>query len=169
MRIFNTILFFILTISFANQVHAECAYYGFDVWPKSDTLSRDPIIIIDGLDNSQEVIEKLDKNYRFFLKSTTEKVDLKVIEMNVGGFRLSQSILKPISSLKIGDKYSLKVEELPSTHREDRSISEDHLNEALEKMWEVTDTIDTTPPNWIIKPKYLKPSAKRFGCGPDIF
>lgn len=147
---------------------SECASSGLYFWPIEKTISQNSIFVIDGYSTSQKIISGLGTTYKVFLKSDKQKIKLNVQEKLVGQYNLTQAILKPETTLSVGQEYELVIENLGDL--EDQISKYNSTTREKEKIkWTVSHFSDTLSPIWISKPKFNNSSYEMYGCGPAIF
>lgn len=147
---------------------SKCTSSGLYFWPTKPTISPNSIFVIDGYATSQIIIRGLGTIYKVFLKSDKQKIKLDVQEMLVGQFCLTQVILKPETTLSIGQEYELVIENLGDLENQVYKYN-DSTGQKEKIKWAVTNFNDTIAPNWISKPKYKNGTYEMLGCGPQIF
>ena len=91
---------------------SKCASSELYFWPNKQTISQNSIFLIEGYATSQKIIQALGASYKVYLKSNKQEIKLNVQEILVGQFQLTQAILKPESSLSVGQEYELVIENL---------------------------------------------------------
>lgn len=154
------VVILILIVLKSNFCFSLCASEGIFVWPRTPIISTNSIFIIEGYRLSKDVILGLNKKHPIYLKSENSRIDLKVLKTLESEYNLSQAILKPISTLKVGEEYKLIIENLEGADKfefERDSIS-----------WKVSNYTDTVNPCWIKEPIYQFYSKQDFGCGDDF-
>jgi hypothetical protein len=151
------ILIFFLT----SRAFAECTSWGINVWPRTNEISLNSLIIVEGYFSSQKVIRGLNKKHKIYLKSDTTKISLEVIRIYEGQYSLTQALLRPTSKLISNTIYTLHIDSLEQYEKED------FYRESYK--WSVTDKIDNETPTWRRIPKYLKKQKIHYGCGPAKF
>ena len=160
------LLFLVFISIFSFSLFGKCGSSGIWVFPNGDIISKKSIIMIEGYAKSQEVIKNLKEANQVYLKSKNHIVKLKVEDIYIGSFNLTQAILIPKEDLIVGDEYSLQM----NTHG---------LMIPIHKIgkygkpasWKVNDEIDNEKPSWSsgIRPKFINTSYTRYGCGPAIY
>lgn len=147
---------------------SKCASSGLYFWPTKQTISQNSIFVIDGYATSQKIISGLGTAYKVFLKSDKQKIKLNVQEMLVGQFSLTQAILKPETTLSIGQEYELVIENLGDLENQVYKYN-DSTRQREKIKWTVTSNSDTALPIWKEKPIFKDGSYMEAGCGPIIF
>ncbi len=144
---------FLLSIS---TLFADCTDFNISVWPTSRTIPKNTIFIIEGYANAEGIIRTLTTSHKIYLQGRYSVIPLKIIEMNVGEFNLTQAVLKPEQPLITNEKYSLIIE---------NRNSQVYVSE---NRWLVNEIKDHKRPKWISKPSYLGNYIQYFGCGPEV-
>lgn len=132
-----------------------------DVWPRTNEISSNSLLIVEGYGRSQEVIRKLNKKHKIYLKSETAEISLEVVNIYEGQFRLTQAVLKPSSKLIPGTTYTLQIDSLDEYEKKD--FYRDNFK------WLVNDKLDNETPTWSGIPKYINKQKNKYGCGPASF
>lgn len=154
------LLLFILII-FTNHIYSMCSSSNISVWPKTEKISRKSIFIIEGYAMTQTIIQNLNKEHKIYLKSKNSIIDLEVLKINIGGYRLTQAVLKPKKELTAGEYYTLEIDGL---NAEEKKL----LSEEKHK-WLVEELIDNKNPEWTKEPLLLNKEMSQYGCGPAIY
>jgi hypothetical protein len=139
-----------------NLCIAKCSGDGINVYPKGETISQNSIIIIEGYANSQKIILDLNKKYKVYMKSGNHVVDMEILELNEGSFKLTQAILKPTDSFLIGEEYKLFIDSLPSS------------SGRIDKTWKITESSIVGIPEFKKLPKVSGKELTYLGCGPSV-
>lgn len=160
------ILLFLLTFSIS-YVKASCAWSGLYAFPKGTSIKTNSMIVIEGYGDSQKIIEQLNDKFPVYLVNGNEKISLKIKETCVGQFHLTQAILFPEKSLKVGVKYTLVIEKLENKNEFTRWNSELKKREPI--VYTVEDGVDTEKPIFNSLPKEISKSLEYLGCGPAIY
>jgi hypothetical protein len=146
---------------------SKCGSNGMDFWPSGQTVFENSIFVIEGYGSSQEIIKGFNTNHRVYLISDGQIVNLRVLEIHLGQFNLTQAILKPETVLRVGSTYELMIENLPDYEEIYRyDITTDYQKEKVK--WIVAPGYDTTAPSWKSNPKFREDSYERYGCGPAV-
>ncbi|MBK7128965.1 MAG: hypothetical protein IPM74_03140 [Crocinitomicaceae bacterium] len=153
-----TLSLFISGISFA-----DCAGSGLYCWPDQTEVAKNPLFLITGYAMSQEVIHELTISKNVYLVSPKDKVELKLLQLEEGGYYLTQVGVYPERNLIPGETYHLKIDDmegnLPTRYNEKK-------REYESVFWKVLDKKDTIAPVWIQRPAFDTTSTTYFGCGP---
>lgn len=145
---------------------ADCAGTGLSAFPYQGEINRNSLFVLDGYAESQHVINGLNNQFPVYLKSGKEQVPLKVLEIHVGQFYLTQAVLKPETPLIPGKKYQLVIDHLPDYERLGVYNLKTHDFDPV--TYFVTDVTDTDAPVWLEKPQEKDKSLAHLGCGPSI-
>lgn len=162
----KTILILIITIFSVLNLNAKCAWNGLFVFPSGKTIKQNSIIVIDGYAASQDVVKGLNKKFPVYLVNGKHKIKLKIKEVLVGQFRLTQAVLVPETNLTVGLEYTLVIDNLPNDESLDRWNSELKKSEPI--VYAVVQGLDNTKPAFSATPKEIKKSLIYYGCGPSI-
>lgn len=147
------------------SLFADCGLNGIWVFPKGKEISKNSIFMIEGYAASQELIKSIGEKSIAYLQSENHTVKLAVENINRGGFRLTQAILKPQEALRVGEEYKLKIDKLNNT------ISKVGSYQGQKMKWIVKDRVDKNKPIWLseMRPKLINKSYIAYGCGPAVF
>jgi len=158
------ILVFVSFFSFS--LFADCGFGGIGVFPIGNEISKNSIIMIEGYAMSQKTIKNLQEGNQAYLKSGNHIVELKMIDIFIGEYRLTQAILKPEEELIVGKEYRLEIDSLS---RFDHIYKRGAYNKPVS--WKVKDEIDNEKPFWRseMRPKFLNTSRIEYGCGPAVY
>lgn len=121
--------------------------------------------MIEGFATSQKIITSLNKEYKIYLQSGNQKINLKVTETLIGDFQLTQAILKPEFPLEIGKEYILKIDNLPKYETVNKFYNYNIASKPI--IYKVTSNVDIEKPIIAKKPYELKKSYISYGCGPE--
>lgn len=158
------ILVFITFYGFS--LFAKCGMSGIWVFPNGNEIAKNSMFVIEGYAMSQKTIKRLEYGNQAFLESENHIVKLNLKDIYVGGFGLTQAILKLEEDLIVGNEYTLKIDSLS---RYDNLYKRDAYGKPIS--WKVKNETDTKKPFWKseIRPKLLNTSYIKFGCGPEVF
>ena len=92
---------------------AQCDWYNISVYPKTRQISKNPIIVIEGLASGIDVIFALQNNNSLYFKSDNSKIKLKIREVCFGQVMVAQIVLLPETTLTPGTEYTLVTDNLP--------------------------------------------------------
>lgn len=145
---------------------ADCGGSGLSAYPHQKEIPKTSLFVLDGYAGSQQVIKNLNTEFPVYLQTGNERISLKVIEVHIGQFNISQALLKPEKPLVPGKKYQLIIENVSDgivTRNKTADITRKIMTEYL-----VKDESDTEAPQWIKAPTEKDKSLEHFGCGPSI-
>ncbi|MFK8007003.1 MAG: hypothetical protein AB8H03_11550 [Saprospiraceae bacterium] len=147
------------------SLFGNCGMSGIWVFPKGDEISKNSMFMIEGYAFSQKVINNLDGKYPAYLQAENHIIKLKVETIHEGEYGLTQAILKPEETLRIGEEYWLRIDSLG----EGMSKVGSYKNQKIK--WLVKNEIDFKKPLWKseMRPKLLNMSYIEYGCGPEVF
>lgn len=147
-------------------IYSKCGSNGIDVFPTKTEINKNSIFLIEGFASSQKIITLLNKDYKIYLQSGNQKINLKVTETLVGDFQLTQAILKPEFPLEIGKEYILKIDNLPKYETLNKFYNYSFKSKPI--IYKVTSNVDIEKPTITKKPYELKKSYIPYGCGPQV-
>jgi hypothetical protein len=157
----------IIGLLLTGAVYGDCSGSGLSVFPNGQTICQNSIFVLDGYAESQEVILALNKKHPVYLMSGNKKVNLHVLEICVGDYRLTQAVLRPETELEAGLQYTMYIDSLPEYEKFTR------YNKATQAYGPVIYTVisekDTEKPQLVSKPTELKKALVLYGCGPSIY
>ncbi|MFD2164195.1 hypothetical protein ACFSJU_17430 [Paradesertivirga mongoliensis] len=153
----RTTLLLLWTLTVNYTAFGMCMWSGINVWPKQQSISSNSIFIIEGYAGSQELIKNINIKNRIYLKSGKQTIDLKVVKVNIGQFRLTQAILKPLKRLAFGETYELHIDNLTHIDKHAYKITK----------WKVANQIDQERPAWTHEPNFKQNTYVSYGCGPE--
>lgn len=136
-----------------------CSFASISVWPARATISTNSIFVIEGYGASQALIRQLNKKNRIYLISGPEIVEIAVVRILEGQFRLTQALLKPRRELTPGKSYQLKIDSLEGFDKSAYKVS----------TWTVKAQADKQIPAWLCEPVFTGKSYTEYGCGPALF
>ena len=160
--------FFLLLVFlfYAAIVKADCTGNGISCWPNTSTIKANPVFVITFYAHSRNIVAGLNTKNAVYLRAGKQIVRLKVIEVCIGQFYLTQVIVKPGTELTAGLEYELVIDSLPAYERIQKWNKKTFKSE-LPK-WKVLSEIDTEFPTWTELPKFKSKSIAYFGCGPSL-
>lgn len=138
---------------------------GIFVFPNKTEINKNSIFMIEGFDTSQKFITSLNKEHKIYLQNGNQKINLKIVEINVGDFKITQAILKPESPLQIGKEYTLKIDNLPKYEVISRYNQYNFLSKPI--TYKITSNMDFVKPLITKKPFEINKSYTTYGCGPE--
>ena len=145
---------------------ADCAGGGMYFWPKTEVISQNPIIMIQGYARDQDIIAALNTDYPVYLQSGDEKIKLTVKETCIGQMYLTQVVLIPESKLTAGKVYDLNIDNLPG--REQLTVWNYEKSKHEKVSWKVIEGEDHLVPSWTKRPSEIKKTLMEYGCGPAM-
>lgn len=159
-------LFILLSLSLFS--FADCASSGITVYPQENDINHNTKIFLEGYYFSQETIRGLGETHEAWLVAGSEKVKLIVEERYEGMMYLTMAVMRPETSLKVGIRYTLKIEGLDDEieHEPTRYNPKSKKWEAIS--WMVSPITDETAPVISKEPVYQSGDYTAFGCGPAI-
>lgn len=160
----SRLLFFGILVNIL--IYSKCGSNGIDVFPTKTEINKNSIFLIEGFATSQKIITSLNKEYKIYLQSGNQKINLKVTETLIGDFQLTQAILKPEYPLEIGKEYILKIDNLPKYETINKFY--DYSFKSKPIIYKVTSNVDIEKPTITKNPYELKKSYIPYGCGPEV-
>ncbi|MBI1184294.1 hypothetical protein GC194_08475 [bacterium] len=151
----------IAILLFPIWVHAECLNSGIRVYPTSNELAPEGWIILEGFALSESVIYDIGDKYPVYMVGENERIELEVVRIEVGMYRLTQAILKPVRTLEIGKTYFLKIDNMDKIHR--------YAKRYNAPIWTIVDHAQTFMSDKITMLQQTGSSYIRYGCGPEVF
>ena len=149
---------------FFGSASAVCLDRGIYVWPRKDTVNLNPIVSIEGYYEDQALVRKLGKGLPVYLMSANGgKVPLERVQLNEGGYKLTQVIFKPKEPLASGMRYELFVDGLP------KEMMDGPFYGKNRKSWVASGPLDITPPTFGTQPVETSKTYIRYGCGPAVY
>jgi hypothetical protein len=94
------VLYIISFCLFALLSQAECPIGELRVFPQSNQIKANGLIMLEGQGRAQNIILGLNKDYPIFLESSEHRVDLEIISNRESSFSGAISMLKPKELLK---------------------------------------------------------------------
>jgi hypothetical protein len=165
------ILICLLTIIIQSSIFGKCIHGAFYT-PQNDTIKPESLILLDVVFYKEnydfKVIQELNNKYPVFLVSDSHKVDLEVLEINIGDVQIIQAVLKPKEKLIPGNLYKIVIKNLDkdSSYINMRCNIKNWNFEVAQ--WYVIESNDTILPRILSKPKFIKKHSKRYGDGPEV-
>lgn len=149
---------------FVAGASAMCLNRGIYVWPRTDTINLNPIVSIEGYYEDQAFVRKLGKGLTVYLMSADgDKMPLERVQLNEGGYKLTQVIFKTKGPLLPGKRYGLFVDGLPNDMRDCPFYGKD------KKSWVASGPLDLTPPKFGSQPTETSKTYIQYGCGPAVY
>lgn len=164
----RSLILFLLTLSSAANLLADCSWGGLYVYPQTDTINANSWIILEGYANDQYIVDSLHIGFDIYLESDKEKVLLTEKYIFRGDIGLTQVVLTPSSNLETGKTYYLKI--INRTTEEEVVIDKwnEISNESEAIHWNVCQALDTTAPKMLEAPRLIDKSTIHYGCGPAV-
>jgi len=157
--------FLLVLLLYGANVFADCIS-AISFWPSGQSIKQNSIILIEGFGQSREIVQALNKKYPVYLKTGNKKVKLKVREILVGEYNLTQAVLTVNEQLIIGQEYELFIDGLPEFATPlTRWNSATKKNDVVK--WIVEKNSDVEKPAWIAKPSEIRKTLFFWGCGPE--
>ncbi|HEX2901258.1 MAG TPA: hypothetical protein VHS96_16195 [Bacteroidia bacterium] len=122
--------------------------------------------MVEGYYMDQVVARAICKKYPAYLVAGNERVELQVVKICEGEFRLTQALLQPKSTLKQGLAYHLVI-----NNRRDTSAFKRYdfkLEQYVPLEWTVLGEADHEAPAWSTAPIEVDRHYTLFGCGPSL-
>lgn len=160
------LLIMLLLLFAATDVFSTCSWGGIWVWPESDSINSNGIIVIEGYESSMETVKSIGVSFPAYLQSENHKVLLQRMTYNEGGYRLNQVLLKPTETLQVGETYMIVVEGVENSII--GSINPD-VSQEKRKKWVVRSLLDTIHPTCATLPVETGKELRYYGCGLAIY
>lgn len=164
----SSILILIILLSNWNSF-AKCGSYGLTAFPSLDNISLNSNFILQGYARSQGIIDSLNVKYPVYLKSDDQRIELIVVEVNVGMYSLKQALLRPSSSLQPNTTYELHIDNLPDYYQSSVSKYDEVDFKRKDAKWTANTNLDNIAPQFLKLPKFKENIYKEKGCGPDMY
>ncbi len=165
-QIYKGLLPFITVLFYSFSAYADCAGNALSIFPSGSTIKQNSIFVLEGYAHSQKVILGLNKEYPVYLKCRNQKINLIIIEINVGQFSLTQAVLKPETELEAGLEYSMYIDHLPEYEQFNKYNATTDKYEPV--IYKVTADRDTDKPHLATNPIEIDKTLVYYGCGPSI-
>jgi len=137
------------------------------VYPKTRQISRNPIIVIEGLASGMDVIFALQKNNSLYFKSINSKIKLKIKEVCVGQVMVAQIVLIPETTLTPELEYTLVTDSLPYGE------NLNHWDSLEQKIAPIKYLVQNTPvpalPEIVPTPAKIENYVSRTSCGTNEY
>lgn len=150
----------------ANPLFADCGGGSYSVWPKGKTLHPDGFIVIGASGDKFEYGAGIGVKYPAYLICDSVRVKLEVFERHTGDYDMNQVLLKPVTPLKSGAIYELRIDSLPLLESGPQKYNYD-LRRSEPCRWKISESNDTQAPVWTAKPHVASKSYVQYGCGPE--
>ncbi|UYZ57523.1 hypothetical protein [Hymenobacter latericus] len=162
MKYLATLLLWLL----ATAAQAKCYNRGLTIWPSAGVVPANAVFMVEGMDESQQLVRGLGGAYTAYLQAGQERIALRVAETLVGQVQLTQVILKPARRLQPGRRYELVIAERSKPRI---NLISQHNAGTWAVAYTVAATPDHTAPVWLDMPKLQAAHYEEMGCGPEIF
>jgi len=128
------------------QATACCARYVAEIYPSGESLSQNPVIL---LDYTKELSDVLTNAEFYLMTGEGKKIDIEIIEENTAS-SYRQMLLQPSGLLDKGIKVSFKVENLNIDKASNANVKKDieRLIETINKTWTVSIEEDKVAPKY---------------------
>ncbi len=157
-----------LTLGLSAPAWADCSDYGLGTWPPEGApLPSNGRILLEGFRGFQKAVATIGERHPVLVDGAVE-VPLRVAEVYVGQFQVTQVVLVPTAPLVVGHQYELRAG--PTKDPEFFKLARWRvgLEDDGPLVWTVTEPVET-PPAWSAAPKLLGTVHKYYGCGPAVF
>lgn len=165
--IMKILLITFIAMFMTHSAFADCEDSGIRVFPHTNILGINSIIILEGYAESQKTILELNRHCPAYLQSGKKKIKLIVKNIYVGQHELTQALLSPETELEKGIEYTLCVDSLPYNKPLMRYNYETNKRELI--TYKAMTNIDTISPILLSKPKVIKKILNFYGCGDEDF
>lgn len=162
-RLFLTTFFIVTSVA----LYADCDNGGMSIFPQGNNIKSNTVFVLNGYAESQHIILELNRKFNIYLQTGNEKIKLDILEMHVGEFKLTQTVLKPAKELTIGSEYILHIDNLPG----DEIFKRLNLTNGNyeEPRFYVSAEQDTKMPILKSIPKIIEKRFVQYGCGPEKY
>jgi hypothetical protein len=162
MKLYATIVAFLFL---SVTLHAKCVLNGIYLTSTNREVFNHSYIIIEFLEGSKQIAEKLNIHYPVFLRAGNDKIPLQVEEILTGGYRKTQVIVRLTKAPFPGKKYTLIIGNLKKA-----DAKPEEYNYETRKTEPFIFTGVAAPsvkaPVFINAPQELKKTMVSYGCGP---
>jgi len=143
---------------------AKCAYQRVEAFPPASTrLPVNGRIVVEGYGEAQSMVKAIATHHPE-LWAEGDRVSLRVVETNVGDFRLTQAVLVPERPLLPKTRYTLRI------YESDLPVSDDSEIKLRDTFaWTTGSGADHGTPHWQAPPQTGKRVYEELGCGPEIY
>lgn len=140
---------------------ADCSSWGWSVFPApGSTVPSNARFVVQAFDEAQPVLASIVTRHPRLVTQDGASFPLKVLEINVGEFRLTQAVLQAKGALTEGTRYTLRFDQPEGPER--FALSRD-----ASPSWTVGPA-DVEPPVWVTSPGAQAGRYVQYGCGPVI-
>lgn len=119
------------------------------------------MFVLEGFADSQPVVAGLNKIYPVYLESGTDRVPLRVTDVVIGQYDLTQAVLVPTAELVVGRDYDLVIDGLPDSVRHQQADSTERT--WITAMYTVVEGRDTLSPTVTARPAVISTPNERIG------
>ncbi len=166
MRHFLRFLLFFSLLTATIPSFGSCTSEGIRIWPEENAILPNQQFMVEGYALDQVVARAICKKYPVYLVSAEESVELEVLEICEGEFRLTQALLQPKTLLKQGLTYHLEIK---NRGNDDAFTRYDFkLRQNVPPEWTVAKEADRESPSWTTAPIEVERYYTMFGCGPSL-
>lgn len=158
----------VMTVGLSAPAWADCSDYGLGTWPPEGApLPKNGRILLEGFRGFQKAVETIGERHPVLVDGAVE-VPMRVAEVYVGQFQVTQVVLVPTAPLVVGHRYELRAGPAKDPKFFKLARWRVGLEEDGPLAWTVTEAQET-PPAWSAAPKVLGTVHKYYGCGPAVF
>lgn len=126
------------------KINASCNAGVVSIFPKSNELSQNPVILIDFMERDYLIYDKLEEMKFYLVDNEGKETALEILEKNKGFRVWAQVLLKPKKKLKKGRKVALKISNMPT----DGKHWEWFVKRVQSRNWEVKFKTDKVAPKF---------------------
>jgi hypothetical protein len=140
---------------------ADCASWSWKVFPApGTTVPTNARFVLQAYGTAQPVVASIATRHPRLVTQDGSQFPLKVLEVNVGEFQLTQAVLQPKGALTEGTRYTLRFDQPEGPERfslpRDESAS-----------W-IVGPADFEAPVWATSPSAQPGKIVQYGCGPLV-
>lgn len=158
---------FLVYISSIIRTNANCAASYFTMI-YSNKVYANSLFILEAYGESQDILYELTYKYPITIEGGGKVFEVKILDICVSQFNLSQAVVKPIQSLDTGVNYSLIIHY--SSPKLEQSVKLNNSPKFFEsENFKVSSLINYEKPTFLAKPELISKSIKYYGCGPEYF
>lgn len=141
------LLTFLLLFLPQKNTFAQCSLDQISFFPKSETLQKNGLIVIEGNGMTQKILNELTFLHAIYLESQSHIVNLRLQEKRSGQVGEVQILLRPENELIVGERYELKVEGLEADEKKTFE-REDENGKSYFISWQVVEDGKSEPFVW---------------------
>ncbi len=162
------LLFLIFLPAFCSS--ADCNSHYIFSFPKSGgEISSDGIILLDFYAGSERVADSIAKGAPTYLVSGDQRIQLILEEQLKGEYNITQVVLRPETSLTVGNTYTLHIDGLDSyNHDIIYGIEGNRAYRKSKFYWTAKASSNVETPEWAQLPAASGTSSMLYGCGPKL-